>query len=256
MRKAMLLLALGLAACQPAVHTGVACTETQGTVHVMHLTQKDIGEAYPYTIHVYLPACYDEETERRYPVLFLFPGRASGPGTWFSSGAGRVADAMIAEGKVPPFIIVTLQNTVGDLMALDFWEHVFPYVDSHYRILDDARFRAIGGGSMGGAPSYRMSLQHPDTFGAMALFGSGIITGEEERVTEWLEAIPDWQKPRAFFNTGLQDVLLVPRAQELEALFAEFGIPTETIYTDGPHGYGYWVSNFDELYTWLAEGWR
>lgn len=236
-------------------YVGVDCGEGNGVVDEIHLSQEDIAHGFPYTINAYMPACYEEESDREYPILYLFPGRSSGPATWFNAGLADVVDDLIAGEQIPPLIIVTLENVEGDLMATNFWENIFPYVEAHYRILDGAQYHAIGGASMGGAPAYRMALQYPDTFGSMALFGSGVIHGEQEQVREWLGAIPDAQLPRTFLNTGLQDALLVPFAQELEQILGEFGAEAESLYTTGIHAYTYWVTNFDEYLIWLAEGW-
>jgi enterochelin esterase-like enzyme len=242
--------------CQSTkVAIGFACDDSQGDAELIHLGREDLAHGWPYTIGVYLPPCYGAETDREYPILYLFPGRGSNPSTWLDAGAGDVADRMISAGEIPPFIIVTLENVEGDLLASNFDENIYLYVEANYRILDGARYHAIGGGSMGGAPAYRMAFRYPDKFSSAALFGSGIILGEEERVRGWLETIPEGDLPRIFLNTGFQDDLLIPRARELAQIVSEFGIEPHAIYSDGGHNYDYWVSNFSEYLRWLAEGW-
>jgi enterochelin esterase-like enzyme len=257
MQKLLLVFFLLLVGCQPSTAVvGVGCDEIRGTVELIHLDRDDLDHGWPYTIDVYLPPCYSVETDREYPILYLFPGRGSNPATWFNARAGDVADRMIVDNEVPPFIMVGLENVEGDLMASNFSENIFPYVEANYRILDGARYHAIGGGSMGGAPSYRMAFRFPGQFSSAALFGSGIILGEEERVRDWLKEIPPDQMPRLFLNTGYQDDLLLPRAQELAAIVSEFGIEPYTIFSDGGHNYEYWVSNFREYLLWLASEWN
>ncbi|MEX2161085.1 MAG: alpha/beta hydrolase-fold protein [Anaerolineales bacterium] len=254
---AAVLILLSLVACQASqVGVGVACAETQGTTDLMHLGQAEVGEGFPYTINVYLPPCYEIEAEREYPILYLFPGRGSGPTTWFDAGVTGVADQMIRDEEIPPLIMVALENVEGDLLAENFTNNVFPYVEGRFRILDGARYHAIGGGSMGGAPSYRMAFRYPELFSSAALFGSGIILGEEGQVREWLDAIPAWRLPRVFLNTGFQDDLLMPRAEEFKDIVSEFGIEPYTVFSEGGHNYPYWVSNFPVYLRWLAEGWQ
>jgi len=248
-------LVLLLAACQRQPEVGVACDELAGSLEVLHLEREDIGHGYPYTINVYLPPCYEVETERAYPILYLFPGRSSNPSTWFEAGAGEVADRLIVDKHIPPLIIVGLENVEGDLDGDNFADNIYPYVESYYRTLQGARYHAVGGGSMGGAPSYRLALRYPERFGSAGLFGSGIILGEEERVRAWLGDLPPAKRPRVFLNTGLQDADLITRARELESIFLEYGVQPETIFTDGGHAYSYWVSSFDEYLKWLAAGW-
>ena len=63
---------------------------------------------------LYLPPCYESETERRYPVLYLLPGLGGGPGDWFAAGADKTADELILNGEIPPLIIVTTESTAFD----------------------------------------------------------------------------------------------------------------------------------------------
>lgn len=51
------------------------CT-TPGTTVSADLPQPTRGYAYNY--RVYLPPCFSAESESRYPVLYLVPGRSSG----------------------------------------------------------------------------------------------------------------------------------------------------------------------------------
>jgi enterochelin esterase-like enzyme len=245
-----------LAACSVQPALGVACAEQEGSLHVVHLGPEEIEHGFPYTINVYLPPCYQVENERRYPILYLFPGRSSLPSTWFDHGVGEAADKLVTSGEIPPLIMVGLENIEWDYEAETFANYIYPYVESHYRNLPGRQYHAVAGGSMGGAPSYRMALRFPERFSSAGLFGSGIILGEEERVSAWLAALAPNQRPRLFLNTGLQDADLIDRAQELEAIFSQHGVTAHTIYTDGGHSYTYWVSNFDEFLRWLAENWE
>jgi enterochelin esterase-like enzyme len=253
---ALIVINLIITSCQSStLPIGVNCDEIQGSVTPIRLGPNELDHGWPYTIDVYLPPCYEAEAEREYPILYLFPGRGSNPDTWFNAGVGDVADRLILSWEIPPLIIVALENVEGDLMATNFAENIFPYVESHYRILPGSRYHAIGGGSMGGAPSYRIAFRHPDWFSSIALFGSGIILGEEERVHIWLNAIPSDQLPRIFLNTGFQDDLLLPRAEEFANIVREHQIEPYTIFSDGAHHYEYWVSNFPTYLEWLAMGW-
>src|SRR5687768_13962166 len=56
------------------------CTAS-GEIIRAELSQSARGYAYSY--RVYLPPCFSADSESRYPVLYLIPGRGSGPDAWF-----------------------------------------------------------------------------------------------------------------------------------------------------------------------------
>jgi enterochelin esterase family protein len=61
---------------------------------------------------VYTPPGYDENTEKRYPVLYLQHGGGENETGWSSQGhAGLIMDNLIADGKSVPFIIVMDNGT-------------------------------------------------------------------------------------------------------------------------------------------------
>jgi hypothetical protein len=56
---------------------------------------------------VYTPPGYDQDTTRRYPVLYLQHGWGENEYAWWNQGrANLIMDNLIAEGKSKPFIIV------------------------------------------------------------------------------------------------------------------------------------------------------
>jgi esterase/lipase superfamily enzyme len=62
----------------------------------------------------------------------------------------------------------------ADPFADDFLKDVMPYVQSHYRVLNNRENRAIAGLSMGGFGTFSYAARHPDLFTA-ALSMSGAI---------------------------------------------------------------------------------
>ena len=56
---------------------------------------------------VYLPAEYQKNTNKKYPVLYLQHGNAENEQGWSAQGhTGQILDNLIAEGKAVPFIVV------------------------------------------------------------------------------------------------------------------------------------------------------
>jgi S-formylglutathione hydrolase FrmB len=213
------------------------------------------GRGYAYNFHVYLPPCYESEAERRYPIVYLIPGRGSGPGAWFTAGADHAAEALIRNGDVPPFIIVTTENTDSDPYADAIFNDLIPDVESRYRIEADRNHRAAAGGSLGGIGAYRLAFRHPDQFASAGIFGSGLISGEEAQFKAWLGAIPAEAGFRVFFNCGEGDPLMLERTLAMISLLDEAGIQSTLIRSEGGHDYGYWVSNLPAYFRWLAQDW-
>jgi enterochelin esterase-like enzyme len=57
--------------------------------------------------YVYTPPGYDQDTTKRYPVLYLQHGWGENEYAWWNQGcANLIMDNLIAEGKTKPFIIV------------------------------------------------------------------------------------------------------------------------------------------------------
>lgn len=238
--------------CRPPVPAVPACDEPG---HILSAQVDNTTRGYPYHYRVYLPPCYDTDTNRLYPVLYLIPGRSGGPGNWFAAGVDKTADELILSGQIPPLIIVTTESIDTDSYGETLFNDLLPAVESHYRVQADRRHRAMAGGSLGGIGAYRLAFRYPNYFASAGLFGSGLVTGEEEQVRQWLAAMPAQNRPRIFLNCGEQDSLMLVSAQAMIALLEEAGITSTSVFSPGEHTYAYWVANFPAYLRWLAQDW-
>ena len=130
-------------ACQSPKSTAapLACAEPGSVLTDLALTETKRG--YAYHFQLYLPPCYEIETEREYPVLFLIPGLGGGPAAWFQAGADEVANELILDGEVPPFLIVSTESTSSDPQGQIIVEELLPYVESEYRVRAERQYRAV-----------------------------------------------------------------------------------------------------------------
>ena len=145
-----------------------------------------LGKAVRYTI--YLPPDY-HTSERYYPVVYLLHGFTDDDTGWLQFGeAPRIADKGIAEGDIPPMILVMPDGGVtwyiNDYKGEVRWEDMFvqefiPFIETEYRARPKKEFRGIAGLSMGGYGSLILSMRNPDLFAATAAFSSGIWTDEQ-----------------------------------------------------------------------------
>ncbi|RSD08120.1 alpha/beta hydrolase [Amycolatopsis eburnea] len=135
--------------------------------------------------YVVLPPGYDQDTARRYPVVYLIHGYPyGGPRDWLTSGdAPGTLLALQQAGVIQPMIVVSVDLTAGN-PSTD-WEclnvpggpqletylaaTVVPAVDHRYRTVADRAHRALGGMSGGGFGALNIGLHHVDEFASLVI---------------------------------------------------------------------------------------
>src|SRR5437762_7905783 len=138
----------------------------------------------PVKYTIYLPADYDR-SERTYPVVYLLHGYSDDQTGWLQFGEiNRYADKAIADGTIPPMIIVMpngdssfyINSYDGKEKYEDFFIKEFmPSIEKIYRIKAEKRYRGIGGLSMGGYGSLIYSLKYPQLFAAAAPLSAAVF---------------------------------------------------------------------------------
>lgn len=164
---------------------------------VVHPGVKSDSEALPpRDVYVYLPPGYEQSPKRRYPVLYMHDGQNAwddptepfGHGGW---SVNRIADRLIAEGKVQPFIVVAIANTAqrikeygpgDDILRADahpyiklLVENVRELVQKNYRVQTKPGATGVIGSSMGGSISLQAALLRPDVFGQAACLSPSFL---------------------------------------------------------------------------------
>jgi S-formylglutathione hydrolase FrmB len=215
---------------------------------------------------VILPPGY-QESDRRYPVLYMLHGAAGGAGEWLEIGLHSAADTLWQERADGDFIIVLPEGDTfsyylnhtnngpryGDYLSYDIVEEI----DTNFRTLPTAPFRAIGGLSMGGDGALRLGLTYPSIFGVVGAHSPttrqtydqrpGHIYGDERY---WQQNNPLWlirntdtaSDLRIWIDMGLDDVWL-PSAQALLAALEAKGVEPDYHEFEGDHGGEYWTAN-------------
>jgi len=141
-----------------------------------------LNKAVRYTI--YLPADYDR-SERTYPVVYLLHGFTDDNTGWLQFGeVNRYADKAIADGIIPPMVIVMpngdssfyINSYDGKEKYEDFFIKEFmPSIEKTYRIKAEKRYRGVAGLSMGGYGSLIYSLKYPQLFVAAAPLSAAVF---------------------------------------------------------------------------------
>jgi enterochelin esterase-like enzyme len=141
-----------------------------------------LNKTVRYTI--YLPADY-EHSERAYPVVYLLHGFTDDNTGWLQFGEiNRFADKAIADGTIPPMIIVMpngdssfyINSYDGKEKYEDFFVKEFmPTIEKTYRIKAEKRYRGIAGLSMGGYGTLIYALKYPQLFAAAAPLSAAVF---------------------------------------------------------------------------------
>jgi len=167
-----------------------------------------LNRSVSYT--VYLPADY-EKSERTYPVVYLLHGYTDDNTGWLQFGeVNRYADKAIAEGVIPPMIIIMpdadsswyINSYDGKENYEDFFIKEFmPSIEKTYRIKAHKRYRGIAGLSMGGYGTLIYALKYPQLFAAAAPL-SAAVTDDDA-----MQKMPDASYDNTFgqlFGRGLK----------------------------------------------------
>jgi enterochelin esterase-like enzyme len=213
----------------------------------------------PQQYLIYLPPCYDEMTDLRYPVLYLLHGQTYNEDQWVRLGAVTVTDQLILSGEASPFIIVFPDDRywnapAGPGFGERLVDYLIPYIDANYRTLADRDHRAIGGMSRGAGWALRLGLKRWELFGTLGLHSLAAFADDRPFLGGWLEAIPPESWPNIFIDTGESD-------QELgfnslfENILTHIGIPHEWHLYPGAHDEQYWQAHVEEYLRWYTEIW-
>lgn len=128
------------------------------------------------TFSIYLPPHYPS-TGRPNALLVLFDGAdylSAEAGDRTPWGAPTILNNLIAEGKIPPTVVVFVDNVSGrrllDMLADSKFAdsiatELVPWVRSHYNVTKNPAETAVGGYSAGGFASAYAGLRHSEVFG-------------------------------------------------------------------------------------------
>ncbi len=169
-----------------ALHAAVFSQPTGKVVEQEIIKSNILDRDVKYT--VYLPPDY-ESSERSYPVVYLLHGFSDDNTGWLQFGEiNRYADKAIADGTIPPMIIIMpngdsswyINSYDGKENYEDFFIKEFmPFVEKKYRIKAEKKYRGIAGLSMGGYGALIYSLKYPQLFVAAAPLSAGVRSDDE-----------------------------------------------------------------------------
>jgi len=202
--------------------------------------------------YVYLPAEYQKNPGKKYPVLYLQHGNAENEQGWSAQGhTGQILDNLIAEGKAVPFIVVMdygqgqnihlvgkyalpepapsqdgRRNNNTDAFQVVLINDIIPMVEKEYRVIADAQHRAMAGLSMGGMQTRRITVANPTTFAYIGQFSGGTISVDDVQGAEGFQKT----NKLVFMSSGSKEN---PRVMEAAEALKGIGINAVGYISDG-----------------------
>lgn len=216
---------------------------------------------------VYTPPDYDPSNG--YPTLYLRHGAEQTEESWLHAGAAdHILDNLIADAVIEPLIVVFTngyvhepvggvldpsRNEPGALgyLRIELIETVIPFVESRYACRADRDGRAIAGLSMGAGQSFQIGLKHPELFGIVAEFSSGVLSAETFDIDL---ALPDLERDadrigRLWLGVGRSDRRTIGH-KRLRRLLDERNVRYSYTEVDGSHEWPAWRA---QLAAFLAD---
>jgi len=221
---------------------------------VNRFVDSDVPNIPGRNIHIYLPRGYNENSTKRYPVIYFhdgqnvfFPGGTFG--TW---DADRIANYEISQGRMRETILVAIDNGNdygsdrgyeyippedgggADKYVQFLRDNVLPALDYNYRTLNQPgepvqpQANITAGSSFGGVITSYMGMTNSNVFGQIGAFS------------------PAFQSVTNFWNNTL-----VPAPKLPLKIYMDVG-STESSSTSTSDQY--WLNAWSVYNTWLGKG--
>lgn len=126
-------------------------------------------------INVYVPASYEKNVKKKYPVLYLLHGSGEDESGWVNQGhVDFILDNMIAAKEAKEMIVVIMSGDLqltpdtrsyGDAKVTDVYvKELIPFIDANFRTYTDRDHRAMAGLSRGGGQTTSTVFPNMDKF--------------------------------------------------------------------------------------------
>jgi predicted alpha/beta superfamily hydrolase len=235
-------------------------------------------------LRVWLPADYDGWGAVRYPVLYLNDGQNLFEASTAFAGVhwqvGETAMRLIAEQKIPPLIIVGIDNTKnraneyipykskdprvlnakGKLYPDFLQREVMPLIQERYSVLRGAEHTGFGGSSLGGLITLYTQVAGPGVFGRLLIESPSLFVANRQ-IIEDSRRFERWPA-RTYMGIGTsetgnpeKDKQIVADFHELESVLRKEGLDDQRlrvcVQEGATHTESAWASRFPEALEFL-----
>lgn len=251
-------------AAAAVAHLDSACAEMTGELRDGYFLSDIVGKRQHY--FVYLPPCYDANSEDRYPVVYLLHGIPMDERHWLDEGLVEAADQLFGAGELPPFIIVLPHGEYSLYTATSGGDRSFegvlvdeliPEIDGRFRTQADAEHRALGGISRGGVWALEIAFNRPDLFSAVGGHSPALAVNRAAAQYDPMalaQSAPIDQL-RIFLDAGDRDWTRT-ETQYLSKVLTERHIPHTYTIGKGDHDYPYWASQVEAYLRFYGAPWK
>jgi len=138
----------------------------------------------PIRYCAFLPASYDQDKTRHFPVLYYLHGLGDNEQSLLNLGGWDVISELRQQGKIGDFIVLApsaggtfyINSQSGKIRYDDFFIKEFvPQMEKKYRAESTRATRGITGVSMGGYGALRFAFKYPAEFAAVSAQMPAII---------------------------------------------------------------------------------
>ncbi len=243
------------------------CAAEGGQVLEFDPFQSEIaGENLRY--RVYLPPCY-QETQKRYPVLYLLHGAGFRETQWEDIGVVEALERGMRLDVLGPMILVMpYTGSIGNQNVFPpsasyervLLEELLPTVERDLCTISNRANRAIGGISRGGFWAASVALRHPDVFGA---FGGHSAAFDEDVAPPANDPLDLARNAsflgeaglRIYLDNGADDFAGIG-LQTFSSRLSARSIPhTYLIHPTGDHNEEYWAAHVAEYLSFYGRDW-
>ncbi len=156
--------------------------------------------------NVYVPAEYEMNTDKTYPVMYLLHGWGEDENGWSNQGhMANIMDGLIHAGKAVPMIVVmdcgdiktnsdVRKASTNDITQI-YINDLMPFIEKTFRTKNDRQNRAMAGLSRGGFQTTMTVFANLDKFAWMGTF-SGFFSRPGDDITEAFNGV--FKDPAAF----------------------------------------------------------
>jgi S-formylglutathione hydrolase FrmB len=153
-----------------------------GRAECNSIPSKILSRPVPYC--VLLPASFDADKTRRFPVLYFLHGLGDNEQSFLRTGAWNLVEDLREKGRLKDFLIATpageasfyINSRDGKVRYEDFLlQEFFPFIERRYRARPGRANRAISGISMGGYGAFHLAFAHPQLFSSVSAHSAALI---------------------------------------------------------------------------------
>lgn len=240
-----------------ATPTQPTCTMTTGILANIDIPSELLSK--PVNANIYLPPCYDAQSDRTYPILYMLHGQAADNQQWIDLGLIDDIDLLIDAKVIQPMIIVMPyevswrtgpeESNFGAALV----NEVIPFMEENYRVCAERACRAIGGLSRGGNWAVYLGFQYPEVFAAVGAHSAPLFYGELERIDIALTHNTSVEElPALYIDMGKKDENR-DSIHEFVNTLKEFNVPYEFYENDGRHEAAYWSAHVTDYLLWYSK---